>query len=239
MATVTPEYVGLALRELGVPLMLPRKRVALSKLLPMLRQTKDTRLLETLPVVLVALERQAPDTDQRVRSYDTEGMTHLFSRREGKDYARWVAFALEVLRATPAFTSAAETSDTMVGNRLPAKQKREGREAFHSKGRELSVFGTRLSAERMQTTLLDYAALQREAERGSLQSRLSLRAQYDLDRALAELFTARQRELLHKRLDGKPFTRSEKVYFYRTVRKRLKALANPDLHRLAADLARK
>jgi hypothetical protein len=107
------------------------------------------------------------------------------------------------------------------------------------KGRELRVFGTRLSAERMQTALLDYGALEREAERGSLQHRLTLRVQYDLDKALAELFTARQRELLRKRLNREPFTRSEKVYFYRTVGKRLKALANADLHRLAVELAKR
>ena len=239
MATMAAEYVALALRELGVPLMLPSKRFRLSELLQTLRQTGDTRLLETLPVVLVVLGRESPEGSAAAGTYDTEGMARLFAGPEGSHYARWLVFALEVVKATPAFRTPAATLEAAVDPGLPAKQKRDARQAFHSKERELAVFGTWLSAERMQTALLDYGALQREAERGSLQSRLSLRAQYDLDRALAELFTARQRELLHKRLDGKPFTRSEKVYFYRTVRKRLKALANPDLHRLAAELAKK
>jgi len=239
MAAVESEYVALALRELGVPLMLPSKRLRLSDLLRALRETKDTRLLETLPVVLVALDKQRGEGDRAAAAYDPNGMTRLFTGPEGSHYAWWLAFALEVVKATPAFQSAAVALENLVGADVPSKEKREAEKAFHSKARELAVFGTRLSAERMQTTLLDYASLEREAERGSLQTRLSLRAQYDLDRALTELFTARQRELLSKRLDGKPFTRSEKVYFYRTVRKRLKALANPDVHRLAVELAKK
>lgn len=239
MATVSPEYVALALRELGVPLMLPKRRFRLSDLLRALRETKDTRLLETLPVVLATFDRQSPTGTRSSGTYDQDGMVSLLAGPEGDHYARWVAFALEVVKATPAFRTQAAALESLIDPALPATHTRAAQRAFHAKERELAVFGTRLSAERMQTALLDYGALQREAERGSLQDRLSLRAQYDLDKALAGLFTTRQRELLRKRLDGEPFTRSEKVYFYRTVLKRLRALANQDLYRLAVELTKK
>ncbi len=239
MAAVSSEYVALALRELGVPLMLPHRRFRLSELLRALPETKDTRLLETLPVVLVTLDKQRATGTRAGGTYDREGMAALFSGPEGNHYAQWVAFSLEVVKATPAFRTQAATLESLVENDLQESERRVAQRVFQTKDRELPVFGTRLSAERMQTALLDYGAVQREMERGSLQDRLSLRAQYDLDKSLAELFTVRQRELLRKRLDGEAFTRSEKVYFYRTVLKRLKALANQDLHRLAVDLTRK
>ena len=47
---------------------------------------------------------------------------------------------------------------------------------------------------------------------------------------LSELFTPRQKELLQKRLAGKKMTKTEREYYYRVVKKRLAALADPRLH---------
>ncbi|MBI2167256.1 MAG: hypothetical protein HYU34_03300 [Candidatus Omnitrophica bacterium] len=58
----------------------------------------------------------------------------------------------------------------------------------------------------------------------------------ELELLLSELFAPRQKELLRKRLAKKPMTATEKAYYYRTVSKRLKALANEELHQLARHL---
>ena len=60
-----------------------------------------------------------------------------------------------------------------------------------------------------------------------------------LELLLSELFTRRQKELLRKRAEGAAMTNTEKTYFYRTVNKRLKALADEEVHALARRLTRK
>ncbi|MFC1524036.1 hypothetical protein ACFL6N_04515 [Thermodesulfobacteriota bacterium] len=57
-----------------------------------------------------------------------------------------------------------------------------------------------------------------------------------LEYALSQLFSAKQKELFKKRLEGLPLTKTEREYYSRTVKKKVSALANPELHRLAQKL---
>lgn len=61
----------------------------------------------------------------------------------------------------------------------------------------------------------------------------------ELELLLSEVFTPRQKTLLRKKREGKPFTKTEKEYFSRVVKKRLKALASDELHHLARELVLK
>lgn len=54
-----------------------------------------------------------------------------------------------------------------------------------------------------------------------------------LEYALSQVFSPKQKELFRKKLDGQPLTKTEKEYYSRTVKKKLAALANAELHRLA------
>ncbi len=57
-----------------------------------------------------------------------------------------------------------------------------------------------------------------------------------LEYSLSQLFSAKQKELFKKKLEGLPMTKTEKEYYSRTVKKKVAALANPELHRLAQKL---
>ena len=54
-----------------------------------------------------------------------------------------------------------------------------------------------------------------------------------LEAALKQIFTERQKGLLFKRLNQEKLTKTETEYFSRVIRKKILALANEDLHRLA------
>ena len=61
-------------------------------------------------------------------------------------------------------------------------------------------------------------------------------AKYDelsLEYALSQFFSPKQKELFQKKLNGEPLNKTEREYFSRTVKKKVLALANPDLQRLA------
>jgi len=57
-----------------------------------------------------------------------------------------------------------------------------------------------------------------------------------LEYALSQLFSAKQKELFKKKIEGLPLTKTEREYYSRTVKKKVAALANPELHRLAQKL---
>ena len=54
-----------------------------------------------------------------------------------------------------------------------------------------------------------------------------------LEYSLSQLFSPKQKELFKKKLKGDLLTKTEKEYFSRAVKKKVAAIANPELHRLA------
>ena len=60
-----------------------------------------------------------------------------------------------------------------------------------------------------------------------------------LDALLDRLFSPKQKELVLKKRDGKTFTKTEREYYSRTVRKKLEAIASEELAKLAQRLTTK
>lgn len=66
-----------------------------------------------------------------------------------------------------------------------------------------------------------------------------LRDKYEelsIEYALSQVFSPKQKELFMKKLKGELLTKTEREYYSRTVKKKVAALANADVHRLAKRL---
>jgi hypothetical protein len=92
--------------------------------------------------------------------------------------------------------------------------------------------GLEFSTERLKNNFLRYMTDAEPDDPGAGKRKQAL----ELDLLLSELFTPRQKELLRKRAEAKEFTKTEREYYYRVVSKRLKALANEELHQMARRL---
>lgn len=57
-----------------------------------------------------------------------------------------------------------------------------------------------------------------------------------LDQHLDQIFSSKQKELFMKKINGKELTKTEKEYFSRTVKKKVLAMANQDLHAMSKKL---
>ncbi|RLB84211.1 MAG: hypothetical protein DRH24_05765 [Deltaproteobacteria bacterium] len=57
-----------------------------------------------------------------------------------------------------------------------------------------------------------------------------------LEYALSQVFSPKQKELFKKKLNGELLNKTEREYYSRAVKKKVSALANPNLHRLAQKL---
>ncbi len=60
--------------------------------------------------------------------------------------------------------------------------------------------------------------------------------EYSLEYALSQVFSPKQKELFNKKLEGFPLTKTEQEYYSWTVKKKVVALANSELHSLSKKL---
>lgn len=60
--------------------------------------------------------------------------------------------------------------------------------------------------------------------------------EFSLEHALSQVFSPKQKELFKKKLEGDHLTKTEQEYYSRTVKKKVVALANSELHSLSRKL---
>ncbi len=93
----------------------------------------------------------------------------------------------------------------------------------------IQVGSFRLSSEKIKTVFQDYF----EKARPRMENILSVREEFGLEYSLSQIFSPVQKEIILKKLRREKLSKTETEYFSRVVKKKLLALANPDLHRLA------
>lgn len=96
--------------------------------------------------------------------------------------------------------------------------------------------GLSLSTDRMRNTLQRYAATLSDTLSAREKDRLRQQQSFKLHKDLSTLFSPKQKELVLKRLEGQPLTKTEQEYYSRVVKKKLEALANEELARIAGRL---
>ena len=99
--------------------------------------------------------------------------------------------------------------------------------------------GIHISLQNLRRGLESYAADRSKTEERQYDRPLPPPKPGSLDRYLDRLFSPKQRELILKRRDGKTFTKTEREYFSRIVRKKLEAIADDEVIALARQLTDK
>jgi hypothetical protein len=89
-----------------------------------------------------------------------------------------------------------------------------------------------LSVERMKNTFRNYFKEQEE----ELSNFVSVKEELGFEYALSQVFSPKQKELFLKRLKNEKMTKTEREYYSRAVKKKVEALANPELHKLALEV---
>ena len=106
--------------------------------------------------------------------------------------------------------------------------------------------GMTIRIKDIQNTLKDYGAkiknVAQESAGGTLDGELQtemLQRSSELNACLDRLFSPRQKDLVFKKLNGQAFTKTEREYYSRIVRKKLKAIANSQVGYIATKLTQK
>ena len=221
------------LAQHGYELMRPRSTEPGEKLLVSLLQQDDVRLLEGFPVVLAHLLREKERLEWENKKWPSLNevskktkqrlavmlvLSHLLFGLFGmKEYS------LRVLKLLKRWTGAKESGEFVKSFTGP-----------FLKSQSVKMDNLELSTERLKNNFRNYVVHNEKGERDQKKRQV-----LEFELLLSELFTPRQKELLKKRLEAKPMTKTEREYFYRVVSKRLKALASEELHQMARRLVTK
>jgi hypothetical protein len=219
-----------ALGELGFPLVVAERQGISQKkvmeVLDSLISSGDPRLVEGFPVILANIR-------QRDISLDLQAFVSKHGPRSVKRHnlekLLLISYELlneEDLQGPEGLDSMAEPLRAKYGDLFSSDEV--------ALGRNVSA-----SMSRMRNTLKRYTTSLRDEM--SAREKESLRQQqaFQLHMHLSKLFSPKQKELVLKKLKGEAFTKTEQEYYSRVVKKKLEALTNSELRRIATKLTRK
>jgi hypothetical protein len=210
------------LNRLGFQLMETSADVDANKTLAEVVQSKDTRLWEGFPVLLANAARDY--------NFDYNQVQQFLTKKEQQDFRTLLLLSLALFQHYHlSFAWSNRLKKTFSQQDLARLKKL--RKSL-SQDNRVSVGNRRFDPSRLKQAFNNYFEQDAEKTRRLKEKHEELSLEY----ALSQLFSPKQKELFQKKLKGEVLNKTEKEYYSRTVRKKVSALANPELHRLAQKL---
>lgn len=184
---------------------------------------KDLRLWEGFPVVL------ANSAEKGLFNYDKVNY-YLRKPFDKSHLTSLVALSLALYKF---FNLRFSWADKLY-NSFSSERKKELRKFLDKvkNNDEFQCAGRDMSSLRLKSVFGNYF---NQAQK-KLEDLLSVKDELSLEYALSHVFSPKQKELFYKKLKREKLTKTESEYFSRAVKKKVLALANPELHRLAQRL---
>jgi len=211
------------LRALGFPLFETEEEQDANLTLADMVKSRDSRLWEGFPVVLANCQEKDLFNYDKVRLY-------LKKPLDKSDFASLVAMSLALYKDLSLKFSWADE----LRKSLSRDEKKEF-DSFLEKLKnndDFQVAGRDMSSHRLKATFKNYFS----KTESRLSDLLSKKEEFGLEYSLSQVFSPKQKELFLKKLKGEKLSKTEKEYFSRVVKKKVLALANAELHRLAQRL---
>ncbi|MEI6825880.1 MAG: hypothetical protein WCK54_09825 [Desulfuromonadales bacterium] len=211
------------LSRLGLPLMETSKDFDVNMTLAEVVKSKETRLWEGFPVLLVNSAK-----DYRFDYFHV--MDNLTVTEEKENFKSLLLLSLALYEHYHvSYFWTKQLIDQFTDQEKSQFKKLKG---FLAQNDHFDLYGTQFQAARLKGMFDLYF----EKESGKSKQRNDKYAELSLEFALSQLFSPKQKELFKKKLDGQSLSKTEKEYYSRAVKKKVASLANPELHRLAQKL---
>ncbi len=212
------------LASLGFPLLEAEKDEEVNSVLADLVESHDLRLWGGFPVVL------ANSAEKGLFDYG-KAEEHLKSHSDKLDLGLLVLLSLALYKTLGLKFAWAEKLHVLFDNE-DMKQQYEKYLAALKSNQDLAVQDGFMSSQRLKATFDNYF----RQTQAHLDDLLSVKEVMGVEYSLSQVFSPKQKELFLKKLRNEKLTKTEKEYFSRVVKKRVLALANPELHRLSQKL---
>ncbi len=211
------------LDRLGFSLMEPKEDFNANKTLAEVVKSKDTRLWEAFPVLLAnAAQEYSFDNDQVLKN--------LRKREDQENFQNLLLLSLALYQYYHLSFVWSNQLKKQLSDQDAVRLRKFRNNIAH--GDLFYVGKKRFLPDRLFEIFNNY--FEKDAEKTK-----QLKEKYEdlsLEYALSQLFSPKQKELFKKKLKGEPLNKTEREYYSRAVKKKVSALANPDLHRLAQKL---
>ena len=211
------------LDRLGFSLMEPKEDFNANKTLAEVVKSKDTRLWEAFPVLLAnAAQEYSFDNDQVLKN--------LRKREDQENFQNLLLLSLALYQYYHLSFVWSNQLKKQLSDQDAVRLQKFRNNIAH--GDLFYVGKKRFLPDRLFEIFNNY--FKKDAEKTK-----QLKEKYEdlsLEYALSQLFSPKQKELFKKKLKGEPLNKTEREYYSRAVKKKVSALANPDLHRLAQKL---
>ncbi|MBW6512636.1 MAG: hypothetical protein K0A93_11095 [Desulfuromonadaceae bacterium] len=220
---MTDDKLLKSLSKLGFPMFEPSEELDVNETLAEVVKSNDTRLWEGFPVLLAnAGESYQFDSSQVERQLSTDDLKERYHRLVLLSTAVYAYYKLTFswLSKLKKNFSADDMSRVKTWrNALARYQTPDWMNEECDPGRVRGLFEL-------------YYEEKVEKDR----RRKDRYEEFSLEYALSQVFSPKQKELFRKKLEGDPLTKTEQEYYSRTVKKKVVALANSELHSLARKL---
>jgi len=210
------------LNQLGFQLMEIRADVDANKTLAEVVKSKDMRLWEGFPVLLA---NAAQDYN-----FDHNQVQQFLTKKEQQDFRTLLLLSLALFQHYHLSFAWSNHLKKAFSNQDLGRLKKLKKSL--SQGNSVSVGNRRFDPSRLKQAFNNYFEQDAEKTRRLKEKHEELSLEY----ALSQLFSPKQKELFQKKLKGEVLNKTEKEYYSRRVKKKVAALANPELHRLAQKL---
>jgi len=212
------------LRELGFPFFETDKSLDVNETLAEVVKSRELRLWEGFPLIL------ANSLEKNLFDYKMTRM-HLKSVLDRKYLHNLIIISLALYRYLELKFS--NVDNLYVSDYFDENLFHKFLKCFKEK-KDLNDTGRQLSSVRVVSNFKNYYK-QSELD---FKEYDKMKDEFDLEYALSQVFSRKQKELFMKKLKGEKMTKTEREYFSRSVKKKVLALANPDLHKLATKLVK-
>jgi hypothetical protein len=212
-----------SLSKLGLPMFEPSEELNVNETLVEVVKSRDTRLWENFPVLLANAAESYQFAPERVKQ--------LLKKKEQKN-----RFHLLVLLSGALFSYYHLSfpwwnklkKDLSQKDKALVKMWRN----YLAHNQTLKCNELEFDPERLKGLFELYFEKKADKDR----QRKEKYVEFSLEYALSTVFSPKQKELFKKKLEGLPLNKTEKEYYSRTVKKKVVALANSELHDLAKKL---
>jgi len=208
---------------LGFPLLEAEESQDVNLTLAEVVKSRNMRLWEGFPIILVNCAEKGLFNYDKVKKY-------LKKVSEKTNFTLLVALSLALYKLFHLkFSWVNELYNCLPDNRR--KKVEEFLEKFKN-NTDFYIADQKMSAQRLKNIFNNYF----RQTQSKLNELLSIKDELNLEYLLSQIFSPKQKELFLKKLKREKLTKTEKEYFSRVVKKKVLALANSNLHRLAQRL---
>ena len=213
------------LSRLGMPLLNTQEGFDVNQTLVDVMKSRDPRLWEGFPVVLLNAAKDS--------NFNYDRVSGNLASSEKKKLHSLLLLSLALYGHYHLSAPWMNRFKTGFSDDEKAVLKRLRNSLVHNA--PVEVDHDRFDAERFKKTFELY--FEKEAE--STRQKKDKYEELSLEYSLSQVFSPKQKELLKKKFEGMPLTKTEREYYSRTVKKKVVALANAELHRMAQQLAQR